>query len=72
MGVTTPKKPTGRGGARPGAGRPRMVNDPERIAVDLEREDLDRLRQLAAERETSMAELVRRAVAQYIRRAGRK
>ena len=54
------------------AGRPRMVEDPERIAVDLERPDLNALRALAESRETSVAELIRRAVAQYLRRAGRK
>ena len=53
-------------------GRPRVVQDPERIAVDLERPDLDALRALAESRETSVAELIRRAVAQYLRRAGRK
>ena len=53
-------------------GRPRLVQDPERIAVDLERPDLNALRALAERRETSVAELIRRAVAQYLRRAGRK
>ena len=52
-------------------GRPRLVQDPERIAVDLERPDLNALRALAESRETSVAELIRRAVAQYLRRAGR-
>ena len=65
------KKGTGRGGFRPGAGRPRIVEDPERIAVDLERGDLDALRDLASDRETSVADLIRRAVSQYLKRARR-
>ena len=64
-------KQAGRGGARPGAGRKRIVQDPERIAVDLEKPDLDVLRDLAEDRGTSVADLIRKAVAQYLRRAGR-
>jgi hypothetical protein len=48
------------------------VKDPERIAVDLERPDLVALRALAEERETSVADLIRRAVTQFLRRSGRK
>jgi hypothetical protein len=58
--------------ARTGAGRRRIVQKPERIAVDLEKPDLDALRALAESRGTSVAALVRRAVTQYLRRAGRK
>ena len=65
------RKPSGRGGARPGAGRRRIVQSPERIAVDLEKPDLDALRDLADQRETSVADLVRRAVTQFLRRARR-
>ena len=64
-------KGSGRGGARPGSGRPRLVRDPERIAVDLEKPDLDALRELAQQRETSVADLIRRAVTQFLRRARR-
>ncbi len=63
---------TGRGGARPGAGRKRIVKEPERIAVDLEKPDLDDLRALAERRGTSVADLIRRAVGQYLRRAGKE
>ena len=52
-------------------GRKRIVQNPERIAVDLEKPDLESLRKLAVRRETSVAALIRRAVAQYLRRAGR-
>ena len=64
-------KKSGRGGARPGAGRKRIVQDPERIAVDLEKPQLDALRELADERGTSVADLIRRSVSQYLNRAGR-
>ena len=69
--MATRTKTPGPGGARPGAGRKRIVQDPERIAVDLEKPDLDALRSLALDRETSVADLIRRAVKQLLRRAGR-
>jgi hypothetical protein len=53
-------------------GRPRVVNDPERIAVDLEKPDLDALRTLGEHRGTSVADLIRRAVSQYLRRNRKK
>jgi hypothetical protein len=61
----------GRGGAREGAGRKRIVQDPERIAVDLERSDLDAMRTLAEKRSTSVAALIRRAVSAYLGRSKR-
>ena len=64
-------KHKGPGGARPGAGRKRIVTQPERIAVDLERPDLDALREIAEERGTSVAALIRQAVGTYLRRARR-
>lgn len=65
------KTSTGYGGRREGAGRKRVVQDPERIAVDLERPDLDALRAIGVERETSVANLIRLAVAQFLKRAQR-
>ncbi len=70
--VAARERKSGWGGARPGAGRPRMVKDPERIAVDFEKPDLDALRELAQRRGTSVADLIRRAVAQFLRRARRE
>ncbi len=67
--VTAKRK--GPGGSRPGAGRKRIVANPERIAVDLEKPDLDALRVLAEDRGTSVAALIRRAVAAYLKRAKR-
>ncbi len=49
-----------------------MVREPERIGVDFERADLQALRQLADKRDTSVAVLIRTAVAQYLRRSRRK
>ena len=69
--MAVPARKSGRGGARPGAGRKRVVQDPERIAVDVERPDLNALRKLATDHNTSVANLIRRAVAQYLKRAGR-
>ncbi len=70
--IVAARKPSGRGGARPGAGRKRIVQNPERIAVDLETPDLDALRALAEARETSVADLIRRAVSQFLKRATRR
>ena len=69
--VVARKRKSGWGGARPGAGRKRIVKEPERIAVDFEKPDLDALRALAESRGKSVADLIRRAVGQYLRRAGR-
>ena len=69
--VCVAAKRKGPGGSRPGAGRKRIVVDPERIAVDLEKPDLDALRVLAEERDTSVAALIRRAVAAYLKRTKR-
>ena len=66
------KSERGWGGSRKRAGRKRLVQEPERIAVDLEKPNLDTLRDIAADRGTSVAELVRRAVSQFNRRATRK
>jgi predicted DNA-binding ribbon-helix-helix protein len=62
----------GWGGTRNRAGRKRIVQEPDRIAVDLEKPDLDTLRDIAADRGTSVAQLVRRAVSQFIRRTRRE
>ncbi len=69
--VAARERKSGWGGARPGAGRKRIVKEPERIAVDFEKPDLDALRALAERRGNSVADLIRRAVGQYLRRAGR-
>jgi hypothetical protein len=70
--VAVKHRSKGPGGAREGAGRKRVVQDPERIAVDLERSDLDAMRALAEKRETSVAALIRRAVSAYLGRSRRE
>jgi hypothetical protein len=49
-----------------------VVQNPERIAVDLERPDLDALRALALERGTSVAALIREAARSLLTRARRR
>lgn len=67
--VAAQNRREGSGGARKGAGRKRIVRDPERIAVDLERSDLNAMRVLAEKRGTSVASLIRRAVSAYLGRS---
>ena len=69
--VSKTRKTFGHGGARPGAGRKRILREPERITADFERADANALRSMAEERQTTVADLIRRAVSQYLRRAGR-
>jgi len=66
------KKPWGHGGARPGAGRKRQIQDRADRTLRFERGDLDALDALAAERGVTTADLVREAVRAYLVRARRR
>jgi hypothetical protein len=70
-GMAATQKKTGRGGARPGAGRKPVLGDPVSFTLDLERGHADALRALAAEEGVSLASLVRTAVATYLKRRRR-
>ena len=59
------------GGKRPGAGRPKLLEDKVRVGVDLERRDVEALDEIAEERGVSVASLVRAAVAAYLTRRRR-
>ncbi len=65
------KRKSGRGGPRPGSGRPPILEEPVSYRVNLARSDHDALRDLAEETGVSAMELVRRAVRQFLRRRGR-
>ena len=65
-------KKSGRGGARPGAGRPPLFKDRYDLTVRFERRELDRLVELATERGKSVAEVVREAVTSYLARRRRR
>jgi len=65
------RRKAGHGGKREGAGRRRIVQDPERVAVDFERPDLAALRELAERRGTTIPMLIRQAVSQYLKRSRR-
>jgi hypothetical protein len=69
--VAATQKKIGRGGARPGAGRKPVLQDPVSFTLDLERDHADALRALAAEEGVSLASLVRTAVAAYLKRRRR-
>ncbi len=62
------KKKTGRGGARPGAGRKPELREPHRYSMDFEGPQMDALEQIASEREVSIASVVREAVDAYLAR----
>lgn len=53
-------------------GRPRVVEDPVRLSVDYERQDIEALEEIARERGVSVATLVRKAVSVYLKRRGKR
>jgi hypothetical protein len=69
--MTAKQKRGQHGGRRPGAGRPRELDDLVAMRVLVEREDRDALNDLAAEKGVSAMGLVRRAIRQLLRRHGR-
>ena len=60
------------GGWRPGAGRKPTLRDPVSFTGDIERPDMDALEAIAEKRGTSVASLVRAAVAAYVKRRRRR
>ena len=56
------------GGRRQGADRKPVLKDPVRITLDLEREQLEALEEMAEEAELSVSAMVRRILADRIRR----
>ena len=62
------KRKGGRGGPRPGSGRPPILEDPVSYRVNLERDDYDALRQMAEETSTSAMKIARNAIHQVLTR----
>ncbi len=60
------------GGWRPGAGRKPTLRDPVSFTGDIERPDMDALEAIAEKRGTSVASLVRAAVAAFLKRRRRR
>ena len=65
------KKSGGRGGARPGSGRPTLLQDRVRFMVHMERSDLEALQQLADEDEVSVGQVIRDILSRSLRRRRR-
>jgi hypothetical protein len=65
------KKVDGRGGARPGAGRPTVLKDRVRFMVHLERADLEALQELADEDEVSVGQVIRDILSRSLSRRRR-
>ena len=59
---------TARGGRREGAGRKRIVLDPVRLSLDVERADIAALKKIAEKKGVSLAELVRETLKRRIGR----
>ena len=68
MGVSPRPRKTAWGGKRTGAGRKPTLEDPVSHTLDLERSDADALKAIAAEKDVSVASLVRAAVSTYLKR----
>ncbi len=62
------RKKTGWGGARPGAGRPRLYAKMHRRSVDFDDADDRLLREIAAERGVTVIQVIREAVTAYLKR----
>ena len=54
------------GGARPGAGRPVVVEDPQGLSLWAQGKDMAELKQLAGRKEQGLSEYVRRVLHQHI------
>lgn len=65
------RKPT-RGGRREGAGRPREIAKPLRLAIDFEAPDVETLRRVAEQRGVTTSALIRDMVARAAKRARAK
>ena len=60
------------GGSRPGAGRPKLFADKFRFLLDLERDDYERLSDIADEKGLSVGAVVRSAISTYLKRHRRR
>ena len=68
MAPTTRRKPSGRGGWRPGAGRKRELDNPVRATTVLEGSDFELLASIAAARGATVAAVIRDAVKALLKR----
>jgi hypothetical protein len=65
------KKKAKRGGRRPGAGRKGFIRDARRLSVEYPGVHMEALEEIAEERGTSVASVVREAVRAFLEREGR-
>ena len=65
------QRKSGRGGARPGAGRPAIMQEPTPFTVTIDRADYDALAQIAGRRGVTLATVVRDVLQRYARRQRR-
>ena len=66
--VAARKRKSTWGGARPGAGRKPVLENPRSVNFDVEEPDLEALRVISDERGIPVAETIRRAIRAYLRR----
>ncbi len=66
--MATRKRSTGRGGARPGAGRPAQFKDKVKVSFDMERKDYEDLQEIAHRWDQSVTAVIRRALQTLLKR----
>ncbi len=67
----TQKRKARHGGKRAGAGRPRLLRNPVRVALDLERSEVKTLTKIAEKQDRSLASVIREAVGAFLKRRRR-
>jgi hypothetical protein len=66
--VAARKRKSTWGGARPGAGRKPVLENPRSVTFDVEEPDLEALKAISEDRGIPVAEAIRRAIRAYLRR----
>lgn len=69
--VVVARKRTTWGGRRSGAGRRPKLKEPTSVTLDVEKPQIDALREIAQEEDLSVAQVIREAIAAYLRRRRR-
>ena len=66
--MATRKRSTGRGGARPGAGRPAQFKKKVKVSFDMEQDEYEALREIAERWDEPVTSVIRRALGTLLKR----